>query len=145
MQNSRLTQVKFKLGRVEFGGQRPNSEIQEIRCLSPDSPIAPVCLRIMHDVIVIGGGVIGLSIARELASRKSVLLLDRAPTGQGTSHAAAGMLTPLSEADDQGPFFVLCRISLGLYDRFLVDLQQVSGLDLTFSTESLVSIASSEE
>ena len=31
----------------------------------------------MHDVIVIGGGVIGLSIARALAGRKSVLLLDR--------------------------------------------------------------------
>src|SRR2546425_414821 len=65
----------------------------------------------MHDVIVIGGGVIGLSIARELGGRKSVLLLDRGATGQGTSRAAAGMLSPLSEADDQGPFFQLCRES----------------------------------
>ena len=66
----------------------------------------------MYDVIVIGGGIIGLSIAREIAGRKSVLLLDRGATGQGTSRAAAGMLTPLSEADDQGPFFQLCRTSL---------------------------------
>ena len=77
----------------------------------------------MHDVIVIGGGVIGLSIARELAGRKSVLLLDRGSTGQGTSRAAAGMLTPLSEADDQGPFFQLCRASHAMYDGFVQDLQ----------------------
>ena len=70
----------------------------------------------MQDVIIIGGGVIGLAIARELASRKSVLLLDRGATGQGTSRAAAGMLTPLSEADDQGPFFQLSRASHAMYD-----------------------------
>src|SRR5689334_18253727 len=92
-----------------------------------------------HDVIVIGGGVIGLTIARELAgARKSVLLLDRGSTGQGTSRAAAGMLTPLSEADDQGPFFQLCWASHKLYDRFVQDLQCECGLDVGYSTEGLL-------
>src|SRR5437762_6338021 len=99
----------------------------------------------MHDVIVIGGGVIGLSIARELAGRKSVLLLDRSSTGQGTSRAAAGMLTPLSEADDQGPFFQLCRASHALYPRFVDDLKKESRLDLGYSTEGLLCLASSAE
>src|SRR5262245_54184763 len=99
----------------------------------------------MHDVIVIGGGVIGLSIARELAGRKSVLLLDRGSTGQGTSRAAAGMLSPLSEADDQGPFFQLLRASYAMYDRFVEDLQSVSGLDVGYSTDGLLCLASSEE
>src|SRR6266581_2484157 len=99
----------------------------------------------MHDVIVIGGGVIGLTIARELAGRKSVLLLDRGPTGQGTSRAAAGMLTPLSEADDQGPFFQLSRASLAMYDRFVAELKNESGLDIAYSTEGLLCLASSEE
>ena len=98
-----------------------------------------------HDVIVIGGGVIGLSIARELAGRKSVLLLDRGAIGQGTSRAAAGMLTPLSEADDQGPFFQLSRASLALYDPFVDELQKESGLDLAYSTEGLLCLASTEE
>ena len=82
----------------------------------------------MYDVIVVGGGVIGLSIARELAGRKSVLLLDRGSTGQGTSRAAAGMLTPLSEANDQGPFFQLCRASHAMYARFVDELQRQSFL-----------------
>src|SRR5881394_2582922 len=99
----------------------------------------------MYDVIVIGGGVIGLSIARELAGRKSVLLLDRGATGQGTSRAAAGMLTPLSEADDEGPFFQLCRASHARYDNFVSELEAETGLDVGYSTEGLLSLASSPE
>src|SRR5436309_9619906 len=98
----------------------------------------------MHDVIVIGGGIIGLSIARELAGRKSVLLLDRGATGQGTSRAAAGMLSPLSEADDQDPFFQLCRTSLAMYDRFIQELKGESGLDVGYSTEGLLFLRSEE-
>jgi glycine oxidase len=99
----------------------------------------------IHDVIVIGGGVIGLSIARELAGRKSVLLLDRGPTGQGTSRAAAGMLSPLSEADDQGPFFQLGRASHLLYDRFVAEVQAESGVYIDYSTEGLLFLATTEE
>src|SRR5438477_241794 len=99
----------------------------------------------MHDVIVVGGGVIGLSIARELAGRKSVLLLDRGPTGQGTSRAAAGMLTPLSEADSQGPFFELSRASLAMYDAFIQDLEAETDIDTGYSKAGLLAIASTEE
>ncbi|PYS55990.1 MAG: hypothetical protein DMG13_02005 [Acidobacteria bacterium] len=83
----------------------------------------------MFDVIVIGGGVIGLSIARELAGRRSVMLLDRGATGEGASWAAAGMLSPMSEADDQGPLFQLCRASFELFRRFVEDLREESGID----------------
>jgi glycine oxidase len=99
----------------------------------------------MHDVIIIGGGVIGLAIARELAPRKSVLLLDRGATGQGTSRAAAGMLSPLSEADDEGPFFQLSRASLGMYRRFVEEVQAESGLDADYSTEGVLCLASTNE
>ena len=49
-------------------------------------------------VLVIGGGVIGLSIAWRAAQRGlRVTLADPAP-GSGATHAAAGMLTPIAEA-----------------------------------------------
>ena len=52
----------------------------------------------MTTVVVTGGGVIGLSIAWRAAQRGfSVTLVDPSP-GQGASYAAAGMLTPVSEA-----------------------------------------------
>src|SRR5438067_9811120 len=125
MQSSRLTQVKFGLRRVGEFGDAPEFAAE----LGVRPRNYPVRLRIMHDVIVIGGGVIGLSIARELASSKSVLLLDRGPTGQGTSHAAAGMLTPLSEADNDGPFFQLCNRSFSLYEEFVRSLVDETGID----------------
>jgi len=99
----------------------------------------------MQDVVVIGGGVIGLAIARELAVRKSVLLLDRGSTGQGTSRAAAGMLTPLSEADDQGPFFQLSCASHAMFDAFICDLESETKVDCGYSKEGLIALASTEE
>ena len=100
----------------------------------------------MHDVIVVGGGVIGLSIARELAPGRSVLLLDRGPTGTGTSWAAAGMLSPLSETDDAGPFFQLCSRSFALFDNFVGALREETGTDCGYSdNEGVLTLATSDE
>src|SRR5262245_34772628 len=99
----------------------------------------------MYDVIVVGGGVVGLSIARELALDKSVLLLDRGATGEGASWAAAGMLSPLSEADNEGPFFRLCRASHILFKRFVDDLTEETGVGTGYGEEGLLSLALNEE
>src|SRR4051794_8288391 len=56
------------------------------------------------DVAVIGGGVIGLSVAWCAARRgMSVTVFDRGALGDGASRVAAGMLAPISEADPGEP------------------------------------------
>ena len=61
------------------------------------------------DVVVIGGGVIGLSVARALALRgiRNVMVIERASLGSEASAAAAGMLAPQAEADRVDDFFSL--------------------------------------
>jgi glycine oxidase len=49
-------------------------------------------------VAVIGGGVIGLSIAWRAAQRGMAVTVADPDPGHGASHAAAGMITPVSEA-----------------------------------------------
>jgi len=70
------------------------------------------------DVIIIGGGIIGLSIARELSRRElSVTILERHYPGREASWASAGMLAPQGELSE-GAFLQLCLASNRLYPAF---------------------------
>src|ERR1700694_2692866 len=52
------------------------------------------------DVLVVGGGIVGLAVAWRAAGRgMSVTVLERDSSGQGASHVAAGMLAPVSEVE----------------------------------------------
>ncbi len=52
-----------------------------------------------HEVVVIGGGAIGLAVAwRAAMAGREVLLLEAERLGAGASHVAAGMLAPVTEA-----------------------------------------------
>jgi glycine oxidase len=81
------------------------------------------------DAIVIGGGVIGLSVAWELQRReRKVLVLDRGvPTGVA-SRAAAGMLAPTSEVElEDDRMLALAFDSLERYPAFVAELERVGG------------------
>ena len=89
-----------------------------------------------RDVIVIGGGVIGCTIAWKLAQRGlRVTLLERGRIGCEASCAAAGMLSPQGENQTPGPFFDLCLRSRSMYRQFAAELTDTSGVDVEYKDE----------
>ncbi|HKR11369.1 MAG TPA: glycine oxidase ThiO [Pyrinomonadaceae bacterium] len=84
------------------------------------------------DVVVIGGGVIGLTIARALALRGAgdICLIERASLGREASFAAAGMLAPQAEANAPDDFFSLACRSRDLYANFAASLRDETGVDI---------------
>jgi glycine oxidase len=83
------------------------------------------------DVIVVGGGVIGLAAAWRLAQRRlRVAVLERDEPGSGTSRVAAGMLAPIAEADPaEQPLLRLGVESAAIYPSFVAELRDASGVD----------------
>ena len=87
---------------------------------------------VTSDVVIIGGGVIGLAIARELALKRvgKVMIIERSSPGRESSFAAAGMLAPQAEADAPDDFFRLCCRSRDLYSAFAQSLLDETGIDV---------------
>ena len=74
--------------------------------------------------IIIGGGIIGLSVARELARRDySVCVIDRREVGSEASAAAAGMLAPRLEFTPNDELFGPAMESLALYPDFVREVE----------------------
>jgi len=84
------------------------------------------------DVLIIGGGVIGLSIARELHKKgvRRIMIVERGKAGKEASFAAAGMLAPNAETEKIDDFYHFCAGSLKLYPDFAADLFEETGVDI---------------
>ncbi|MCX7797534.1 MAG: glycine oxidase ThiO [Melioribacter sp.] len=83
-------------------------------------------------VVIIGGGVIGLSIAWQLLKRGFfVEVYNRDHLENSTSWVSAGMLSPFSEAYfEELTLFNLCKESFYLYPKFLDELKEDTGIEL---------------
>ncbi len=98
------------------------------------------------EIVIIGGGVIGLSIARTLARRgvRDVWLLERGGLGSEASSAAGGMLLPQVEADGYDDFFALACRSRDLYHSLAVELRDETGIDIELDTTGTLYLALNE-
>ncbi|HCP99611.1 MAG TPA: glycine oxidase ThiO, partial [Candidatus Latescibacteria bacterium] len=87
------------------------------------------------EIVVIGGGVIGLVIAWRLSHNgHRVTVLERGQIGREASWAAAGMLAPHCELDQPDAFFELCQKSLEAYPAFISALKQETGYAIDYIT-----------
>ena len=84
----------------------------------------------MHDVLIIGGGVIGLSLAWDLARHgQSVRVIDRGQPGREASWAGAGILPPANRTSAIHPYDQLCGLSDELHAQWAEELRSLTGID----------------
>jgi glycine oxidase len=97
------------------------------------------------DVIIIGAGIIGLSLAIALRKRGiTVLILERGEPGREASHAAAGMLAdfPLEMPPALQP---LAATSARMYPEFVHELQDESGVNVDLRDQGTIFFPTPEQ
>jgi glycine oxidase len=95
----------------------------------------------MTDVVVAGGGLIGLSVAWRCAQRGLDVVVIEAEGERGAGHAAAGMLAPVTEAAyGEEHLLRLCQASLRRYPAFAAELERASGIDVGLRTSGTLQV-----
>jgi len=85
------------------------------------------------DFLIIGGGVIGLASALELAREGArVMVLERGVAGAESSWAGGGILSPLLPWDYPDAVSGLCNLGVELYPQWSARLMSGSGIDPEF-------------
>jgi glycine oxidase len=101
------------------------------------------------DVVIVGGGIIGLSIAWRARERGlPVTLLERDTVGRGTSYVAAGMLAPVAEVEfgDAGRRLLELGLrSAQMWPAFATRLQEVASLDVGLLRTGTLVLARDED
>ncbi|MDH3257605.1 MAG: FAD-dependent oxidoreductase, partial [Nitrospinota bacterium] len=98
------------------------------------------------DVVIVGAGVIGHSIAYQLKGAEpslTVAVLGDPMNSVMASRAAAGMLAPYCECRQGDRFFRFCRESLDKFPAFVAELTKVSGVGIYLSMAGSLMPASS--
>jgi len=98
-------------------------------------------------IAIIGAGIIGLSIAWQLARKGAkVSLFDQNIAGKGTSWVGAGMLAPFTECHiNDKQLLAMNKASLKLYEQFLEELEIDTNIKIAINHAQTLFIALSDE
>ena len=94
------------------------------------------------DVAVVGGGVIGLAVAWRAASRGLTVAVADPTPAQGATHAAAGMLAPVTELRyGEQELLALGLAAADRYPAFVAELEQETGLSCGYRDCGTLAVA----
>ena len=100
----------------------------------------------MLSVLVIGAGVVGSTIAWELAvAGMRVRLIDARTPGDGATRASAGVLAPYIEGHPASPLRDLGRESLDKYDEFIARLRRDGRREVVYERSGTIEVALTTE
>lgn len=98
-----------------------------------------------YDVAIIGGGVIGSSVAHFLAERgHKVAIIEKQQIASEASKAAAGLLGVQAEWDAYDPLFDLARESRAIFPQLAAVLREKTGIDIGYEEKGIYRIAQNE-
>ena len=89
-------------------------------------------MKAAKDILIVGGGVIGLAIAIELKRRGAKVTVISKDFVQAAGNAAAGMLAPMAEKLTCAPMEELCLRSRWLYPEWAQKLEELTGIDIGY-------------
>jgi glycine oxidase len=119
--------------------------------MQPRSACHPISPRLFYnaevkvwDVIVIGGGIIGLSLSMALRRRgATVLVVERGEPGREASHAAGGMLVECS-LETPAALQPLATASARMYPEFAREIELESGMNVDLRDHGTIVFFSKE-
>ena len=98
------------------------------------------------DVVVIGAGVVGCSVAYYLAREGvNVTILERDAIGSGASAHATGSLSLLGAEFSPGPSFQIARASSSEFQQIVPELESATGMDLLYQRRPSLRLALDDE
>ena len=98
------------------------------------------------DVVVIGAGVVGCSVAYYLAKEGlRVTVLEREAIGSGASAHATGSLGLLGAEFSPGPSFEMARASFAEFRELVPELESAAGMDLLYQRRPSLRLALDDE
>ena len=98
------------------------------------------------DVVVIGAGVVGCSVAYYLAREGvSVTILEREAIGSGASAHATGSLSLLGAEFSPGASFEIARASYSEFQQIVPELEATTGMDLLYQRRPSLRLALDDE
>ena len=93
------------------------------------------------DAVIAGGGLIGASIALELAEAGlKVGLFDAREPGREASWASGGMISPAPEYPGMIPFVPMSLASVALYPEFIRKVEELSGIDVGYEKNGALDV-----